>query len=102
VELRSIGTNPEYQDDDPSSFSLPEIVLFRSSPSSSSSFDSPKTHLDPNNQPNQTAQPKLHVISPEPHISSQFYTFNLKSHPHDPLPPRASLGHANGDPLPPL
>ncbi|KAK7819146.1 hypothetical protein CFP56_040657 [Quercus suber] len=57
-----------------------DIVLFCSSPSSSSSSDSPKTHPDPNNQPDQTAQPKLHVINPEPHISSQFYTFNLESH----------------------
>ena len=72
--------HPESQDDDPSSFSLPEIVLFRSSPSSSSSSDSPKTHPDPNNQPDPIAQPKLHVISPEPHISSQFYTFNPESH----------------------
>ncbi|KAL4621669.1 hypothetical protein ACB092_06G245900 [Castanea dentata] len=72
--------HPESQDDDPSSFSLPEIVLFRSSPSSSSSSDSPKTHPDPNSQPDPTAQPKLHVISPEPHISSQFYTFNPESH----------------------
>ncbi|KAK7839830.1 hypothetical protein CFP56_017473 [Quercus suber] len=55
-----------------------KIVLFRSF--SSSSSDSPKTHPDPNNQPNQTAQPKLHVISSKPHISSQFYTFNPKSH----------------------
>nr|POF11771.1 hypothetical protein CFP56_71916 [Quercus suber]POF23219.1 hypothetical protein CFP56_77774 [Quercus suber] len=72
------GTNPESQDDNLYSFSLPEIILFRSF--SSSSSDSPKTHPDPNNQPNQTAQPKLHVISPKPHISSQFYTFNPKSH----------------------
>ena len=73
MELRSVGTNPESQDDDLSSFSLLEIVLFRSSPSSSS-FDSPKTHPDPNNQP------KLHIISLEPHISSQFYTFKSESH----------------------
>ena len=80
VELRFVGTNVESQDDDPSSFSLLEIILFHSSSSSSSSSDSPKTHPDLNNQPNQTAQPKLHVISPKPYISSQFYTFNPESH----------------------
>ncbi|KAK5783424.1 hypothetical protein PVK06_037932 [Gossypium arboreum] len=80
--------------DDPS-FSLPEIVLFRSSPSA----DSP-TPCDSDNDDAATAHPPLSstpstdlttpshqitnqplgYISPEPHISSQFYTFNAESH----------------------
>ncbi|KAF8379328.1 hypothetical protein HHK36_028762 [Tetracentron sinense] len=74
--------------------SIPEIVIFRDedeededydkpveSPSPSSSSDADDTH------PHTTAtvptkihqQPPAH-ISPEPHISSQFYTFNRDSH----------------------
>ncbi|KAJ1413642.1 hypothetical protein SESBI_19465 [Sesbania bispinosa] len=64
---------------DHTSFSLPEIVLFPSSssdsPPSHSSPESPPTHPPPNPS---TTKPLF--ISPDPHISSQFYTFNPDSH----------------------
>ncbi|XP_054781486.1 uncharacterized protein LOC129288774 [Prosopis cineraria] len=76
--------NHIHPSDDPS-FSLPEIVLFRSSCSESPSHSSPDspTH-SPSRVPgssspkNPSHQPLF--ISPEPHISSQFYTFNPESH----------------------
>ena len=99
MELRSVRTNPESQDDDPSSFSLPKIVLFRSSPSSSSSSDSPKTHPDLNNQLDQTAQPKLHVISSKPSHLLLILHLQLEIPlPHDLLCPRALPSHVDGDP----
>jgi hypothetical protein len=72
--LQSQPSIPFDSQNDPT-FSLPEIVLFRSpsSPSTSSSSSEP----DPGAASNPL--PKLH-ISPEPHISSQFYTFNPESH----------------------
>ncbi|XP_002511728.2 uncharacterized protein LOC8270646 [Ricinus communis] len=68
---------PSLQHDDVSS--LPEIVLFRSSspdsPSQSSS-DNDDSLINPKSDlPNPPA-----YINPEPHISSQFYTFNADSH----------------------
>ncbi|XP_061371047.1 uncharacterized protein LOC133313667 [Gastrolobium bilobum] len=68
------------------SFSLPEIVLFPSSssdsPPSHSSSDSPPTHPPPSHPPSTTTTTttKPLFISPQPHISSQFYTFNPDSH----------------------
>ncbi|OIW19321.1 hypothetical protein TanjilG_07289 [Lupinus angustifolius] len=61
---------------DPSYFSLPEIDIFPSSPS-----DSPPSHSSSNSPLKTTPfpQPQPH-ISPDPHISSQFYTFNSDSH----------------------
>ncbi|KAE8660446.1 LOB domain-containing protein 31-like [Hibiscus syriacus] len=68
-------------------FSLPEILLFRSS----SSADSPSAS-DSDNQDDATTLPPpssatlstknqpMGCINPEPHISSQFYTFNAESH----------------------
>ncbi|KAJ7962223.1 Zinc finger protein [Quillaja saponaria] len=66
--------------DDPS-FSLPEIVIFRSSSSESpshSSTDSPTR--SPGHPPSSSNNNQPLFISPEPHISSQFYTFNPESH----------------------
>ncbi|KAJ7950994.1 Zinc finger protein [Quillaja saponaria] len=69
--------------DDPS-FSLPEIVLFRSSSSESpshSSTDSPtRSACHPPSSSNNNLSHQPLFVSPEPHISSQFYTFNLESH----------------------
>ncbi|XP_055962126.1 uncharacterized protein LOC126687036 [Mercurialis annua] len=70
---------PSIQNDDVSS-SLPEIVLFRSSspdsPSQSSSDNDDDSLINPkSNLPTRPA-----YINPEPHISSQFYTFNAESH----------------------
>ncbi|KAL0547898.1 hypothetical protein IC582_012330 [Cucumis melo] len=71
-------------------FSLPEIMLFLSpspsSPSHSSSDDLP-THStwlsrlvqNPTSTSQNLHEPPLY-ISPEPHISAQFYTFNPESH----------------------
>ncbi|KAL5062171.1 hypothetical protein RYX36_023908 [Vicia faba] len=66
---------------DPPSFSLSEIVLF---PSPSSS-DSPPSHSSaesppPSHQPIPTTTTEPFFISPDPHLSSQFYTFNPDSH----------------------
>ncbi|KAM6584652.1 hypothetical protein CsatB_011654 [Cannabis sativa] len=95
IMTQSQPSIPNPQDDDPSSsFSLPEIVIFRSSSSSSSPSHSSADDIDdvsnhPNTNPNSTnsnqngfpqhQQPPLN-ISPERHISSQFYTFNTESH----------------------
>ncbi|XP_030489824.2 uncharacterized protein LOC115706344 [Cannabis sativa] len=95
IMAQSQPSIPNPQDDDPSSsFSLPEIVIFRSSSSSSSPSHSSADDIDdvsnhPNTNPNSTnsnqngfpqhQQPPLN-ISPERHISSQFYTFNTESH----------------------
>ncbi|KAF3439974.1 hypothetical protein FNV43_RR18252 [Rhamnella rubrinervis] len=76
--------NPQ---DDPA-FSLPEIVIFRSSsssssPSQSSSENEDVSTLHPNPNPAITTKNPSHpplYISPEPHISTQFYTFNPESH----------------------
>ncbi|XP_041021631.1 uncharacterized protein LOC121262969 [Juglans microcarpa x Juglans regia] len=89
--LDSLPSIPHVSEDDPT-FSLPEIVLFRSSSSPSSSSSSSQSHCSsesPSNSrhlpihpapgPTSAPAPKLH-ISPEPHISSQFYTFNAQSH----------------------
>ncbi|PON48360.1 hypothetical protein PanWU01x14_237550 [Parasponia andersonii] len=87
---------PDPNDDDDPSFSLPEIVIFRSSSSSSSPShssdenDDASAHLRPTN-PNSNSNPNTTTannsgpppplyISPEPHISTQFYTFNPESH----------------------
>ncbi|RHN40159.1 hypothetical protein MtrunA17_Chr8g0351741 [Medicago truncatula] len=62
---------------EPPSFSLSEIVLFPS-PSPSSS---PHSHSSGDSPPQTTAPTlKPFFISPDPHISSQFYTFNRDSH----------------------
>ncbi|KAJ0113699.1 hypothetical protein Patl1_00278 [Pistacia atlantica] len=76
--------NPNH--DDPPFSSLPEIVLFRTSSDDSPSHSSSEnddaatnnTNSDVNNNkmPNQPPA----YISPEPHISTQFYTFNAESH----------------------
>ncbi|CAM8991030.1 hypothetical protein QQ045_006509 [Rhodiola kirilowii] len=73
-----------------------EMSLFRSSSSSSDSSDSsssdpddplPPTPQIPNPNPNSLLSPPLQIpllpqpyISPDPHISTQFYTFNPESH----------------------
>ncbi|XP_044488736.1 uncharacterized protein LOC123213374 [Mangifera indica] len=70
--------NPNH--DDPPFSSLPEIVLFRTSsydpPSHSSSENDDAVTNNSNKVPNQSSA----YISPEPHISTQFYTFNAESH----------------------
>ncbi|KAF8092405.1 hypothetical protein N665_0415s0025 [Sinapis alba] len=78
-------------EDDPS-FSLPEFVLFRSSTSgdspshSSDEQDDDTSHPTPkipplSNPPRVSNELKAYdFINPEPHISSQFYTFNSNSH----------------------
>ncbi|OWM72919.1 hypothetical protein CDL15_Pgr016551 [Punica granatum] len=86
--------DPPEPEPDPS-FLLPEIVLFRSSDSDSPSHSSdndadadsttPHPHLPPNpnptpNDPHPKNPDRPSYISPEPHISSQFYTFNAESH----------------------
>ncbi|KAI4354900.1 hypothetical protein L6164_003724 [Bauhinia variegata] len=84
VQLQPSIPNPS---DDPS-FSLPEIVLFRASSSESpshSSTDSPPhspTRPPPASNSSSSNNPSHQplFISPEPHISSQFYTFNPESH----------------------
>ncbi|GAV91526.1 hypothetical protein CFOL_v3_34920 [Cephalotus follicularis] len=64
---------------------LPEIVLFRSSssdsPSNSSSENDDVIVTQPNNN-NLSNDPSTNpsYISPDPHISTQFYTFNAESH----------------------
>ncbi|KFK35284.1 hypothetical protein AALP_AA5G264800 [Arabis alpina] len=74
--------NPE---DDPP-FSLPEFVLFRSSPSGDSPDHSSDEHDDVSHETPKFAassNPSFSngaFINPEPHISSQFYTFNADSH----------------------
>ncbi|CAF2059772.1 unnamed protein product [Brassica oleracea var. botrytis] len=76
----SLHHNPE--EDDPT-FSLQEFVLFHSSPShSSDSQDDSPSHPTPKITPvpNPRAPNELNFINPEPHISSQFYTFNSASH----------------------
>ncbi|KAF7825994.1 uncharacterized protein G2W53_017158 [Senna tora] len=72
--------------DDPS-FSLPDIVLFRSSssesPSQSSTDSPPHSPSRASGSASTSTQNPSHqplFISPEPHISSQFYTFNPESH----------------------
>ncbi|KAK9015889.1 hypothetical protein V6N11_006979 [Hibiscus sabdariffa] len=64
---------PPPQPDPP--FSLPQILLFRSSssPSASDSDHDADATVTTTNQP-------MGYISPDPHISSQFYTFNAQSH----------------------
>ncbi|KAE9610734.1 hypothetical protein Lalb_Chr07g0189751 [Lupinus albus] len=57
---------------DPSYFSIHEINVFPSS-SSFSPSDSPPSHSS-------SDSPQQPQISPDPHISSQFYTFNSDSH----------------------
>uniref|UniRef100_A0A1J3EUL0 Uncharacterized protein n=3 Tax=Noccaea caerulescens TaxID=107243 RepID=A0A1J3EUL0_NOCCA len=81
--------NPE---DDPA-FSLPEFVLFRSSTSGDSPGHSSDEQDDASHpragipQISASSNPRVSsegteeaFISPEPHISSQFYTFNADSH----------------------
>ncbi|XWS32315.1 hypothetical protein CRYUN_Cryun23aG0149200 [Craigia yunnanensis] len=86
-------------DDPPDpSFTLPEIVLFRSSSSADSpsrsdseNDDAATTHpassstaatttTDLNSATHKITNQSLGYISPDPHISSQFYTFNTESH----------------------
>ncbi|KAJ6679500.1 hypothetical protein OIU79_019291 [Salix purpurea] len=79
-------SQPSIQDD----LSLPEIVLFCSpsspdnSPSQSSSDnDDPLSHHQNNLHHNSNRNHNPHApafINPEPHISTQFYTFNAESH----------------------
>ncbi|CAN6562675.1 unnamed protein product [Malus baccata var. baccata] len=57
----------------------PEIDLFRS-PSSSPSHSSDENDDVPNPNPKSDPKSQPIYISPEPHISSQFYTFNPDSH----------------------
>ncbi|GLT51913.1 hypothetical protein SLA2020_252860 [Shorea laevis] len=80
-----------------SAFSLPEIVLFRSSSSAESPSHSSSDNDDagsahpsttattstakhPTNGAGEITNRPLGYISPESHISSQFYTFNAESH----------------------
>ncbi|XP_077235564.1 uncharacterized protein LOC143877412 [Tasmannia lanceolata] len=62
---------------------MPEIVVFRSSSSSSSdpkpSSSDHSTSSSPRLHPSTNLHPQAH-ISPDPYISSQFYTFNPDSH----------------------
>ncbi|CAL9006903.1 PREDICTED: uncharacterized protein LOC103331798 [Prunus mume] len=81
----SISLNPDdVVLDDPVFPPLPEIDLFRSSSSSPShSSDENDDVPNPNpNRPDPNSDPKSQpfYISPEPHISTQFYTFNPESH----------------------
>ncbi|XP_021825901.1 uncharacterized protein LOC110766816 [Prunus avium] len=81
----SISLNPDdVVLDDPVFPPLPEIELFRSSSSSPShSSDENDDVPNPNpNRPDPNSDPKSQpfYISPEPHISTQFYTFNPESH----------------------
>ncbi|KAG5386475.1 hypothetical protein IGI04_037945 [Brassica rapa subsp. trilocularis] len=81
-----------HHEEDPT-FSLPEFVLFRSSPSLDSpshssdeqdslSHPTPETPKIPNPRISiSTQEPRdWDYINPDPHISSQFYTFNSDSH----------------------
>ncbi|CAA0387737.1 hypothetical protein AtNW77_Chr3g0217631 [Arabidopsis thaliana] len=71
-------------------FSLPEFILFRSSPSGDSpglSSDEQDDSLTGNPQIADSSNSRVSsagrdglFISPDPHISSQFYTFNAASH----------------------
>lgn len=77
--------NPNH--DDPVSFSsLPEIVLFRTSSeespshSSSENDDAATNHRNHDDVINKVPNQPPAYISPEPHISTQFYTFNAESH----------------------
>lgn len=77
--------NPNH--DDPVSFSsLPEIVLFRTSSeespshSSSENDDAATNHMNHDDVINKMPNQPPAYISPEPHISTQFYTFNAESH----------------------
>ncbi|KAL5539910.1 hypothetical protein UlMin_045088 [Ulmus minor] len=85
-QIQSQPSIPNPPDDPP--FTLAEIEIFRSSSSASSPSQSSDENDDVSTQPanpNQTSsieapnhQPLY--ISPQPHISSQFYTFNPESH----------------------
>ncbi|KAL9430033.1 hypothetical protein AB3S75_025421 [Citrus x aurantiifolia] len=77
--------NPNH--DDPVSFSsLPEIVLFRTSSeespshSSSENDDAATNHTNHDDVINKVPNQPPAYISPDPHISTQFYTFNAESH----------------------
>ncbi|XP_058104674.1 uncharacterized protein LOC131248411 [Magnolia sinica] len=66
--------------------SIPDIVVFRDSDSSDSDTaaapPNPPT-TKPSDSPSDSPRPNLHppaYINPEPHVSSQFYTFNRESH----------------------
>ncbi|KAF5744322.1 hypothetical protein HS088_TW08G00923 [Tripterygium wilfordii] len=87
--------NPADSDRDPPFSSLPEIVVFRSSSSDSPSHssddnDESQSHpnhpdslgdYNPGSKSNSYVNPHPPAYSsPEPHISSQFYTFNTESH----------------------
>ncbi|CAH8356769.1 unnamed protein product [Eruca vesicaria subsp. sativa] len=85
-----------HQDHQEPTFSLPEFVLFRSSPSPSNSSDEQDSSSNPIPKTPKTTNPRIQTltltppqtlelrdwdyINPEPHISSQFYTFNSESH----------------------
>ncbi|KAK4804407.1 hypothetical protein SAY86_004224 [Trapa natans] len=86
----SVGPQPVPEPE--SAFLLPEIDLFRSSdsgslsPSSDNDADADSASHDPSN-PNPSSRPSPKrsseapsYVNPEPHISSQFYTFNAESH----------------------
>lgn len=61
-------------------FSLPEIVVFRDSDSSDEPENpKPSDSSDSSPRPQPLPHPPAH-INTEPHISSQFYTFNRDSH----------------------
>ncbi|KAK8635508.1 hypothetical protein V6N13_004242 [Hibiscus sabdariffa] len=74
------------------SISFPQVLLFRSSPSADSPSRSSSDNDDPAAPPPPPSDPTTDTgeitnqslgfnnISPEPHISSQFYTFNADSH----------------------
>ncbi|KAM7472114.1 hypothetical protein LguiA_010297 [Lonicera macranthoides] len=75
----------DHHDHEPFNLPMPEIVLFHddddSASHTSSDADAPTSNgaVPPNHHQN----PKLHTpayISPDSHISSQFYTFNRDSH----------------------
>uniref|UniRef100_A0A251VCF4 Uncharacterized protein n=1 Tax=Helianthus annuus TaxID=4232 RepID=A0A251VCF4_HELAN len=72
-----------------SDFSLPDFVLFRDeddddslSHTSSDADAAPPSTTTNNNEAVslQKINPRFQFINPEPHISSQFYTFNTESH----------------------
>ncbi|KAK4746425.1 hypothetical protein SAY87_012737 [Trapa incisa] len=86
-QLRQLGP-PELEPEQESAFLLPEIDLFYSSDSDCQSPSSENdADADSASNPNPISRPSPKrsseapsYVNPEPHISSQFYTFNADSH----------------------
>ncbi|KAK1430342.1 hypothetical protein QVD17_13011 [Tagetes erecta] len=66
----------------PSSSSLPDFVLFRDEDDDEDSTSSDADAITNNNEAVslEKINPSFQFINPQPHISSQFYTFNIQSH----------------------